>query len=454
MKIDYSGKTVAVLGLGISNTPLIEFLLRHGASVCARDIKSFDRLPETVRAYALEGVNFRCGEDYLEDLNEDIIFKSPGIRFDKPQLLAAAKRGAEITSEMELFFKLCPCKIIGITGSDGKTTTTTLISRALAMQYGENKVFLGGNIGTPLLPMVEAMSADDFAVIELSSFQLHTMKQSPNIAVITNISPNHLDWHTGMEEYAAAKANIFRHQKPGDRLVINAQNPATAALADLAPVGIEVIPFCSTEGVYERGGCLYDRSEPILQTGDILIPGKHNIENYMAVIAALRGLVDPEILLSLAESFPGVPHRIELVREYEGVRYYNSSIDSSPSRTAAALSSFSQKLIVICGGYDKQIPFAPLAETLTKHAKAVLLTGATAPKIKQALSEHPDYDHNRLPVYSCENFEDAVFSARDIASPGDIVILSPACASFDAFPNFEVRGNTFRALVLSFGNEE
>lgn len=450
MIIDYTGKTVAVIGLGISNIPLISFLLRHGASVCARDKKPFDLLPETVRAYALEGVRFQCGEDYLSDLNESVIFKSPGIRYDKPELLDAADRGITVTSEMELFFELCPCPIIGVTGSDGKTTTTTLIHHALSRQYGEKRVFLGGNIGTPLLPLVEEMTPDCFAVVELSSFQLHTMKRSPHIAVITNLSPNHLDWHTDMEEYRDAKRNITRYQVSGDRLVLKKTDQQTACFGKEANKGVEVCYFDDPTQVHCENGIIYDGTRMIMQASDIKIPGNHNVLNYMTVIAALRGLVDIDNIVRLAKDFPGVPHRIEFVREWEGVRYYNSSIDSSPSRTNAALTSFKDRVIPICGGYDKKIPFEPLADVLIRKAKAVVLTGATAEKIEQTLLAHPDYDASKLPIIRKDTLEDAVQAAKAIAKPGDTVILSPACASFDAFPNFEVRGNTFKKIVAAF----
>lgn len=452
MMVDYTGKQVAVIGLGVSNTPLIEFLLRHGASVCARDKKPFDQLPESVRSYALEGVVFRCGPDYLEHLDEDVIFKSPGIRCDIEPLQRASSRGAQITSEMELFFELCPCKIIGITGSDGKTTTTTLISRALAMQYGSDHVYLGGNIGTPLLPLVEEMTPDCYAVVELSSFQLHTMRHSPDIAVVTNLSPNHLDWHKDMEEYRDAKRNIARYQKPGNRLVLKFTEPQTAVFGKEAPEGVEVCRFDDPTQVHVRNGCIYDGQTPIMLTSDIRIPGAHNVLNYMAVIAALKGIVDIENIVTLAQEFPGVPHRIEPVRTYRGVKYYNSSIDSSPSRTAAALSSFEDRVIVICGGYDKKIPFAPLADVLIRKAKTVILTGATADLIHQALIEHPNFNPSSLPVVRKDAFAEAVYAARDAANEGDVVILSPACASFDAFPNFEVRGNTFKDIVNSFSD--
>jgi len=450
MTIDYTGKTVAVLGLGVSNTPLIEFLLRHGATVCARDLKPFDRLPEAVRAFALEGVSFRCGEDYLENLYEDIIFRSPGIRPDKPQITAALAQGLVLTSEMELFFELCPCPIIAVTGSDGKTTTTTLISLALSRQYGQERVYVGGNIGRPLLPLVEQMTPDCFAVVELSSFQLHTMKRSPHIAVVTNLSPNHLDWHTDMEEYRDAKRNITRHQRAGDRLVLKGSDEPTRIFGEEANEGVEVIRFDAEGELYVKDGCIYDRGAPVLPVSRVRIPGAHNVLNYMAVIAALRGLVEAENIVSLAEEFPGVPHRIEQVRILDGVTYYNSSIDSSPSRTRAALSAFDQRVIVICGGYDKKIPFAPLADILIRKAKAVILTGATADKIEQALVADPAFDPAALPIIRCDDLESATLAAREMATFGDTVILSPACASFDAFPNFEVRGNTFKQIVMSW----
>ncbi len=442
---DFQNKRAAVLGLGVSNTPLIRWLLERGAAVTARDRKEFALLPEAVKEFAAQGVRFICGEQYLEDLDEEILFRSPGIRFDRPELLRAVASGAELTSEMELFFSLCPCRIIGVTGSDGKTTTTTLISECLAAAYGRERVFVGGNIGKPLLPELDRMDAGCFAVVELSSFQLHTMRVSPDIAVITNISPNHLDYHRDMAEYIDAKKNIFLHAKPGSVVVLNRQNPVTASLGVEVPDGAELRWFLG-ENADIRDGCLLRRGERVLKLSDILIPGRHNQENFAAVIAALDGLVSDEMIRTVAASFRGVAHRIEAVRELDGVRYYNSSIDSSPTRTAAALRSFPQKTIVICGGYDKHIPFEPLADVLCEKAKRVILTGATAEKIREVLICRSD-----CPPYTVvPDFREAVLTARAQAEAGDIVILSPACASFDAFPNFEARGNTFKEIVRSF----
>ena len=447
---EFNNKKISVIGLGVSNTPLIRWLLDRGAIITARDRKDFDLLPDKVKEFASYGVRFVCGaESYLKDINDDIIFKSPGIRFDLPELSVAVKNGAELTSEMELFFELCPSKIIGVTGSDGKTTTTTLIYKCLAEEYGEDKVFVGGNIGKPLLPELDKMSSDTFAVVELSSFQLHTMKHSPDISVITNISPNHLDYHKGMEEYILAKKNIYLNAKQGSLVVLNGENEITSSLGTDAPSGVSVRFFLKGTTVIEDGYIKYD-GENILKTSDILIPGRHNVENYAGVITALHGLVSNETIRKVALSFGGVEHRIELVRQLNGVKYYNSSIDSSPTRTTAALNSFSQKLIVICGGYDKHIPFEPLAKPLCDKAKTVILTGATAKKIKEALVSYEGYTDGSPKIIEESEFEKAVIAAKNEAENGDIVILSPACASFDSFPNFEVRGNTFKSIVNGF----
>ena len=447
---DFRNKTVSVIGLGISNVPLISWLLDRGAVITARDRNEFEKLRDDAKKLKDRGVKFICGADYLKDIKDEIIFKSPGVRYDVPEIAEAVRNGAELTSEMDLFFELCPCRIIGVTGSDGKTTTTTLIYKMLAKQYGEGRVFVGGNIGKPLLPELDKMDKDCFAVVELSSFQLHTMKRSPDISIITNISPNHLDYHRGMDEYIEAKTNVFRHAKPGSAVVLNGENEVTKSLGKYAPEGVTVRYFLTGNTVVENGK-IYCDGEEVLETSEILIPGRHNVENYAGVITVLKGLVSDEVIRETAKTFGGVEHRIELVRELDGVRYYNSSIDSSPTRTRAALYSFDKKLIVICGGYDKHIPFEPLAATLCERAKTVILTGATAGKIKDALTSYEGYRIGEPKLIEEPDFGNAVRAARDEAKSGDTVILSPACASFDAFPNFEVRGNTFKRIVNGFG---
>lgn len=433
------GKEVAVVGYGVSNRPIIPFLLAHDARVTVYDKKTVGELGDGAMADARRGVTFVSGEKYLERADGDVIFRSPGIhpaRF-------SGKKGI-LTSEAEAFFEVAPCKIIGITGSDGKSTTTTLIAKIL--ETAGYKTHLGGNIGVPLLPKVPDMKEEDIAVMELSSFQLMTMQRSPDVAVITNISPNHLDIHKDMEEYVQAKTNIFRHQSPGGRLVVNLDHPIVSAFN--ANPGCIKAGF-SLSGVDGGMGSAYlldekvwRGSESIMKTGQILLPGRHNIDNYMAAIAATADFVKADAVVNVAESFGGVVHRLELVREREGIRYYNSSIDSSPSRTSAALSVFREKVVVILGGYDKQIPFEPLYEPVNQHAAAVVLMGDTAEKISKAIG-------TELPREMAESMAAAVEKATALAKHhgSKTVLLSPACASFDRFRNFEERGNVFKDLV-------
>ncbi|MBQ7378029.1 MAG: UDP-N-acetylmuramoyl-L-alanine--D-glutamate ligase [Clostridia bacterium] len=465
------GASVGVIGLGVSNLPLIDFLLSNGANVTARDQKTRAELGETAECLAARGVHLILGAEYLRELNESLIFRSPGLRPDHPALLTAQERGAILTSEMELFLSLTPATVIGITGSDGKTTTTTLTGLMLSEQCrksGHGKVFVGGNIGTPLLPRLFEMSAEDYAVVELSSFQLQTARRSADIAAITNLSPNHLNWHTDMEEYIEAKTNIYRHA-PNRRLVTNAENAITARLARdterpktyFSSVKTAADAFSlrpCDRAIYVKGGVVTlfdgDSEHPMLRVEDIRLPGRHNLENYMTAIALTDGLVEPEIITRIAREFAGVAHRLERVRTVAGVTYYNSSIDSSPSRTVAALSALRERPIVICGGKDKNTPFEPLAQALCERAKAVILTGEAASKIRAALADCERVQNGALPVLDEPNFEDAVRRARDLARAGDTVLLSPACTSFDAFKNFEERGECFRRIVCSFEETE
>ncbi len=448
------GRTVAVLGIGVSNLPLIDFLLERGAIVCARDMKARERLGgELADSLENKGVRLVCGESYLDSITEDIIFRSPGIRFDKPTLSDAVKRGALLTSEMQLFFDISPAHMIGVTGSDGKSTTTTVISKIL--ECDKKHTFLGGNIGFPLLSRVDEMSSDSYCAVELSSFQLHTMNRSPEVSVITNVTPNHLDYHTDMDEYTNAKANVLKYQSEDSTAVLNYENPITRELAKKAKGRVvlfssKTVPDCDNR-VYEKDGMIFYNDEAIIVSSDIRIPGRHNVENYMAAIGALYGRVSTDSIRQVAREFSGVAHRCQLVRELRGVRYYNSSIDSSPTRTAAALSNFDRKVIVLCGGYDKNIPFEPLAEPLCNKSKAVILCGATKEKIKKALAESKCYKNAAEPpeIYETEDLGRSVELASEIAKEGDVVLLSPACASFDAFKNFEERGYFFVDKVNS-----
>ncbi len=453
------GKTASVLGLGISNIPLSYFLLSCGVKVTVRDKKSRSELGEEADRLEALGVRFVLGEKYLDGINDDLIFRSPGIRPDMPGIAEAVSNGSVLSSEMELFFELCPCKIIAITGSDGKTTTTTVTSLILKKQAelsgAGGRVYLGGNIGTPLIGKVEEMNENDTVVVELSSFQLQTMKRSPSVAAVTNVTPNHLNWHTGMDEYIAAKSNVFAHQGENDRVVLNYENSVTRGYAEKA--ASRVCFFSSKrippdkDAVYEENGSIYLRyegkTEEIIKTSDIKIPGRHNVENYMTAIGLTAGLVTKEAVYEIAKNFNGVEHRLEFVREKDGVRYYNGSIDSSPTRTAAALSCFLCPVVVILGGYDKNLDYEPLCEPLFEHARAVVLTGQNGEKIYRSMCDHglPE----TLNVIKEPDFEKAVFEAAAAAKEGDVVILSPAAASFDRFRNFEERGKLFKKLVNS-----
>ena len=446
------GRSIAVIGMGVSNTPLIRTLLRAELKVTVCDKSSRERVAEQAAELESLGAKLRLGPDYLAKIHRaDIIFRTPGLSPNTPELQKALEGGSILTSEMELFFRLCPCRIIGVTGSDGKTTTTTLISEFLK-EAGLN-VYLGGNIGRPLLPDVDGMTAEDVAVVELSSFQLMSMDRSPNVAVFTHLSPNHLDYHHTMEEYTISKLNIFCHQKPEDRAIFNYDNDITRSLAKTA-VG-QAMLFSRKqrleEGVYLRDGAIWltNRmgSREVLTLTDIQIPGVHNIENYMAAIAAVDGIVPDKCVRAVAQRFTGVEHRIELVRELDGVRYYNDSIGTSPTRTMACLDSFDQKLILIAGGYDKGVPFTQLGVEIVRQVKALILTGDTAPAIKKAVEEAEGYIESGLQLIETEDLATAVSAAREIAREGDVVVLSPACAAFDRFKNFMERGKVFKQLV-------
>lgn len=443
-------KTVAIVGIGVSNTPLIRLLTDHGVSVTACDKVTREQFSNDalLDEFTSRGVTLRLGEGYLDDLDQDYIFRSPGIRPDIPAFEQAKERGSVITSEMEIFCQVCPCKMIAVTGSDGKTTTTTMIAKLLEAEG--YTVHLGGNIGHPLLAETGSMKETDMVVLELSSFQLMTMKTSPDIAVITNLAPNHLDMHKGMEEYVSSKENIYLWQNENGKLVLNHDNEITRSFAPKAKG--RVVWFARQtaidEGVTLEGETIVVKNDrAVLPVSDILLPGVHNWENYMAAIAAVDGLVSDETIRSFAKTFGGVEHRIELVRELKGVKYYNDSIASSPSRTMAGLRSFQQKVILIAGGYDKHLDYTPLGPEIVEHVKALVLTGATAPKIRTAVEQAEGYESEKLPIYDGLDFESALKQANAIARPGDIVILSPASASFDQFKNFMVRGNTFKALV-------
>ena len=438
-------KKIAVLGLGVSNRPLVRMLLGAGCDVTGCDRTDREKLDEEVLELERMGCKLRLGEGYLEDLMADLVFRTPGMHPDNPALAALREKGAKVTSEMEVFFECCPCTILAVTGSDGKTTTTTLISEML--KAAGKKVWLGGNIGTPLLPRCREMESGDFAVVELSSFQLMDMTRSPKRALITNLAPNHLDMHKDMAEYVDAKKNIFRFQSSEDLLVLNADNEITSAF-----LGNGITRFFSRQGksahVVLQDGIIYRGGKEVLNTADILLPGVHNIENYMAAIAMVEDLVEDGVIRQVARSFGGVEHRIELVRVKDGVRFYNDSIASSPTRTIAGLRSFPEKVLLIAGGYDKHIPYDVLGPEICAHVKKLFVNGATAQLIREAVEQSAQYQPGCPEIVDCGDFETAVREAAAAAQAGDVVLMSPASAAFDQFKNFMVRGNYFKKLIM------
>ena len=447
-----AGKQVTVIGAGLSNRPLIGLLCDAGIETTVCDKSTAQAMGEFYDTYSAKGVKFHLGETYLDNLGGDVIFRTPGVLPIQPALIAAVEAGAELTSEMEVFFRLCPCPILAVTGSDGKTTTTTLIARL--MEAAGKTVWLGGNIGHPLLADVDKIQSTDVAVLELSSFQLHSMMCAPDVAVITNIAPNHLDVHRDYQDYKDAKKQIYKNQKPGARLVLNRDNAVTAACAEDSKA--EIFWFSRQQavepGVYLRPdgvicACVDGKTTEIVKASELKVPGVHNVENMMTAFAAVLGRVSVEAMVEVARSFTGVAHRLEKIRVLRGVTYINDSIASSPDRTMAGLACFDEKVILIAGGKDKGIPFDDLGPAVCRHVKRLYLTGWTAERIRAAVEAAPEYRPGMPEIHIIEDFTETVQTAAASAQPGDTVLLSPACTSFDRFKNFEERGNTFRKIV-------
>ncbi len=440
------GRKIAVLGLGVSNQPLVRLLLQYGCTVIGCDKTPREKVDAGVLALEALGCQLHLGEHYLDNISADLVFRTPGMHPENPAIVALKAKGAKITSEMDVFFELCPCKIIAVTGSDGKTTTTSVIAQML--RTAGKTVWLGGNIGTPLLPLCDQMGEDDFAVVELSSFQLIDMTHSPQVAVVTNLAPNHLDVHKDMQEYVDAKKNIFQFQSAEDTLIVNADNAITKEFVGKGKTKAFARLGHLDNGVCLRGDVICRDGVRVLDKKDILLPGEHNVENYMAAILAVEGLVEDETIRNVAKTFGGVEHRIELVRIKDGVRYYNDSIASSPTRTIAGLNSFSEKVLLIAGGYDKHIPYDVLGPEICKHVKRLYLNGATAAQIRQAVIAAPEYKPGSPEIIDCKDFTDAVMRASQDAKENDVVLMSPASAAFDQFKNFAERGDYFKKLVM------
>ncbi|MBU3134545.1 UDP-N-acetylmuramoyl-L-alanine--D-glutamate ligase [Clostridium gasigenes] len=447
-------KNVAVVGIGVSNIPLINFLVKLGAKVTAFDKKTEGKLGDVGAEFKAIGVKLELGEDYLNNLTGfEVVFKTPSMRIDCDALVKVKEEGSYITSEMEEFVRYCKGKVYGVTGSDGKTTTTTIISKLLIAQG--YKTWVGGNIGTPLFAQIEEIEENHRVVLELSSFQLMTMNSPIDIAVVTNLAPNHLDMHKDMEEYINSKKNVFLYQDKGNILVLNRDNEITFGFEKEAKC--EVREFSSKRvlgnGAYYENGTLYLMGKEVCEKDNVVIKGIHNVENYLAAFIAVKDDVKIDTMKNVAETFVGVEHRCELVGELEGVKYYNDSIASSPTRTLAGLFAFEKKVILIAGGYDKNLPFEPLAYEGYPFIKQLILVGATKEKIKAAFNKLKEEKGIEIPTITVESLEEAVIIAKDIAKKDDIVTLSPACASFDMFQNFAVRGNRFKQLVRDLKND-
>lgn len=447
-------KRVAFIGAAVSHCDLIKMFLKKGINCVVLDKKDkehFDK--KTYDDLSALGAEFALGETYLDEMFScDIVFRTPGMYYNDPTITRARESGIVITSEMETFFDLCPCKIYAITGSDGKSTTTTVISEIF--KADGKTVHIGGNLGMALLPIIETIKEDDIAVVELSSFQLISMRESPDVAVITNITPNHLNVHGTMEEYIEAKCNILYHQNAYSKAVLNVDNEATKNLSYFVRGKLSYFTRQSKPNVgtfldENNNLCYTDNGEvtKIVNKDEIKIPGMHNVENYLTAFAAVWGEASLESMIKVAKEFGGVEHRIEFVRELDGVRYYNNSIASSPTRVIACLNSFDQKQIIIAGGSDKGISFEPLAKPMNEKVKVLILMGQTAEKIEKAVTNCDEYKTNNLKIIRVTNMEEAVKTAKENAVKGDIVSLSPACASFDMYRMFEERGKHFKSIV-------
>lgn len=453
-----SGRRAAVIGLGVSNVPLIRFLVRCQMSVRAYDRKREEDLDSAIRSLEGCGVEFSLGTDTIQGLRDfDMAFVSPGVRPDREEFREAREAGVEFCSEIQLLFRLALAPIIGITGSSGKTTTTTLTGLILEEDYRSRagrKVYVGGNIGQPLIEKILDIRADDIIVLELSSFQLKPLRQSPNIGMVLNVTPNHLDIHPDMDDYIWSKENIIRHQAPGDTAILGADNAITREMAGRAPHGLMTFSAISPveRGAFLQGNTLIlrdGRDTAVLDRRELRIPGMHNVENALAAICASHAAgASADSMRKAITDFHGVEHRLEKVREVDGIAFINDSIATSPARTIAALNALESPIVLIAGGYDKHLPFDDMAELTLDKVKAAVLIGVTASKIEASIRAAATRRGVDPPILvRRESFEEAVRTAGDMASAGDTVLLSPACASYDMFSNFEERGRLFKALV-------
>lgn len=446
-------RKVAVIGLGVSNLPLLDYLYEKKAQVTVFDERTIDEIPQNI----IDKINtyefkYSFGKNCLEQLKGfNVIFRSPSCLPTKPELQEEANRGAIVTTEVEMLMEMCPCKIIGVTGSDGKTTTTSMIN-AILQKAGYN-TFLGGNIGTPLFTRLPEIKPDDIVVLELSSFQLMNMHVSPDIAVITNITPNHLNIHKDYEEYIDAKKNIFKYQNENGILILNYDNDITRECSKETKG--KVIFFSSKEKL--DNGFIVDEDvvkecedrvrKHILNTDEVILRGNHNFQNIATALAATKTLVDTDIAVQAIKEFKPVEHRIEFIREINGVKWYNDSASSSPTRTLSGINAFKENIVLIAGGYDKNLDYEPLAKPVVDKVSTLILIGQTAEKIFDAVKNEADKQNKKIDIYMCDSLEQTIDIAKKTSKKGDVVLFSPASASFDMFKNFADRGEKFKNLV-------
>lgn len=449
------GKKVAIIGIGVSNLPLLEYFYDLNARVTIFDSKESNQISvEAMQKIEKYGFEFIGGKDSLSRLKGfDIIFRSPSCMPDRPELVEAVENGAVLTSEIEMVLKLAPCKVIGVTGTEGKTTTTTLINEIV--KKSGRKTYLGGNMGKPIFTKIRNIKPENIIILELSSFQLSDMDISPDISVVTNIYPDHLNVHKSYEEYREAKKNIFEYQSENGIVVLNYDNEFTREFAKEA--NGKVIFFSSKEKLDD--GFIYDKADGtikycedgvrrhIIKKEDIKLRGIHNYENICAAIAATSSIVDVDTQIKAIEEFTGVEHRLEFVRELNNVKWYNDSIGTSPASTIAGLNSFDEDIILLAGGSDKGLDYEEVGKTIARKVRALILTGPTSEKIENATKQA--LNGKSIEIYYTSNMQESVNLAKDIAKAGDVVLLSPASASFDLYKNFEDRGHQFKDCVNS-----
>lgn len=446
-------RKVAVIGLGVSNIPLLDYLYEKKANVTVFDERKMDEIPlDLMTKIKNYGFSFSFGKDCLSSLiGFNVIFRSPSCLPTREELQKEAIRGAIVTTEIEMLMEMCPCKIVGITGSDGKTTTTSMIS-AILKEAGYN-TYLGGNIGTPLFTKLPEIKPDDIVVLELSSFQLMNMQVSPDIAVITNITPNHLNIHKDYDEYIEAKKSIFKNQDENGILVLNYDNDITRECAKEA--NGKVVFFSAKtkldDGFIVDGDIIKECDDKvrkyILNTDEVILRGNHNFQNIATALAATKTLVDTDIAVKAIKEFKPVEHRIEFIREIDGVKWYNDSASSSPTRTISGLNAFNEGIVLIAGGYDKNLDYAPIAKPIVDKVTSLILIGQTAEKIYDVVKKEAENQNKTIDISFCDSLEDTIIIAKKAAKQGEVVLFSPASASFDMFKNFADRGNKFKNLV-------